>query len=204
MDVSWMRLRNLDASVSFRYNSISKSKKDNNMDDWQLLWDAVGAMSTLLAAVFALMALRQAKLIFKSQQALSKSIHQQQRKLSQDNERRQTMFAQRQLFVPFYEKLKDLRGIDCNHPIWPDVVYAVNFIDLLGIAWEGSLVEEEILKRAFGHIVVDFYDEIKKCVNPPEGQKSGPQMLEDSIAATRLYNYLKRTGIKSKNPKPIR
>lgn len=160
-------------------------------------WQIVEAVSTLGAAILAGLALWQARQLFKDQQQLNQKIHSEQQAL-----------AQRQLFIPLFEQFKGIATINPQAPVWPDVVNAVNFLDLLGICWEGQLVDEKILFRVYREFVIDTYERIKQCKNPPErvakNEKEGEEMLRDSRAATSLYNYLVQQHIDRDKPEPLK
>lgn len=156
------------------------------------IWQAIGSIAALVAAGTAVFALLQAKKIFDAQQALTQKIHNQQ-----------ILLAQRQLFLPLFEQFKDMASIDPDRPVWPDVVRAVNFLELLGVCWEGQLIDEKILFRVFREFVIDSYAQIKRCDSPSPDIKSGEAMLRESRAATTLYNFLLEEHINRDRPGPI-
>lgn len=159
----------------------------------QNFWQILEAVSTAIAAIFAWRAFRQARQLFKSQQELANTIHQQQ-----------MLLAQRQLFVPLFEQLKGIAKVNPDDPVWPDVVAAVNFLDLLGTCWEGQLVDESVLFRVFRNFVIEAYVQVRQCKNPIPREKDGKTLLEESLPATALYKRLIREQSDQERPEPIR
>lgn len=154
-------------------------------------WQAIEALATVAAAILAGLALFQASRIFSQQQKQNKNIHEQQK-----------LLAQRQLFLPLFELFKDINSINPTKPVWADVRNAVNFIDLLGVCWEGHLVDRDILFRVFREIVIETYENVQKCTNPPSNvPKDGPAMLRESRAATALYTHLMEEHFNRDQPK---
>lgn len=105
--------------------------------------------------------------------------------------RRQLLLSRRQLLLPLWEHLKDLSRIDPASPVWPDVVRAVNTLELIAICWEGQLIDRDIVRRMYRDLYLEFYEEIQLCGQPPaQIGKNGREMLRECPAATRLYGIL--------------
>ncbi|MEZ4672575.1 MAG: hypothetical protein R3E39_32140 [Anaerolineae bacterium] len=150
----------------------------------------IEALSTLAAATIAFYALFQTRKLFIKQEELSDKIHRQEK-----------LFAQQQAFFPLFEQFKDISTIDPNDPVWVDIINAVNYLELLGVSWEGETVDERTLFRVFGKYIIETYESIKQCKNPPQNiPKDGEEMLSDCPYATRLYSHLKNKQNRRKSP----
>ncbi len=88
--------------------------------------------------------------------------------------------------------------------MWPDVVDAANRLELIGIAWEGEIIDRQILRRMYERIFIELYNDIHKCINPPPGYKSGSDMLLDCPAAIRLYNELIKDLTEGRRVAPLK
>jgi hypothetical protein len=160
----------------------------------QTFWFALGSCGSILAVIVASVALWQASRISTKQLELTEKIHNQQMTL-----------AQRQAFVDLFGQLKDMPGINPQAPVWPEVVLAVNLLDLVGTAWESGLTDEEVLLRAYRDIFVRTYDDVRRCKNQPASMpKDGEGMLLDSRAATSLYEHLMKLHLNQNKPKPLK
>lgn len=148
----------------------------------EINWLAVEAVATVCAVFVAFLAFMQATKANRSQRELAKLVHSQQMTL-----------GQRQIIIELFRELKDISSIDSDKPVWPDVVKAVNYLDLLGICWEGEMVDETILFRVYRNFFIDTYEQIERCQSPDPQRikKDGKAMLSDSRSATALYRYLK-------------
>lgn len=158
------------------------------------VWAMVSAIGTCIAAGLAFFALRQANQIFKQQGELSTRIHKEQQ-----------LLAQRQLFTTLFQQLNELASIDPQNVNWVDVVKNVNFLELLGVSWEGELVDSDILFRVFDQYILTQYTRIKACKNAPASLgKDGEQMLLESRSATRLFEHVRDQHLNKNQPKPLK
>jgi hypothetical protein len=106
-------------------------------------------------------------------------------------QRKQMLLEQRQLLFPLWEKLQRLDDINPEEPVWADVIKAVNMLELIAVSWEGQLIDENIVRRMYSDLYIEFYQSIEECKNPPDNvSKNGKQMLLASPATMRLYNQL--------------
>lgn len=167
-------------------------------------WQIVEAIATCVAAWLAGGALWQAKVIYNDQQKISEKIHKDQQSLSEELHRQQMVLTQRQLFVQLFGHFQGLRTINPEKPNWVDISATVNFLDLLGVCWEGQLIDEQILLRAFRRVVIDAYNRIERCTNPPSNvEKDGKTMLMESPAAVHLYDRLMKEYLDQDMPDRI-
>lgn len=176
--------------------------------DWLPFLPVIPAVLTV---VLAACALRQAKQIFKEQQSLTQKIHDEQQKsakqrqeLTEKIHQEQIKFSQRQLFVPIFSQLKGLATIDPEKSSDYEIVNMINFLELLGISYDGQLADREILLRVFREFIIEQYRAIELCTDPLENHtKSGKDMLLESRSATFLYKRLIDENNKRDLPRDI-
>lgn len=132
-------------------------------------WNIVSAIAESLGAVIAAIAIYQTVRL----------------------QRKQMLLEQRQLLLPLWEQLQNLSDITPDQPVWTDVIKAVNILELIAVSWEGQLIDENIVRRMYNELYIEFYQKIEECKNPPANvSKDGKKMLLASPATIRLYNQL--------------
>ena len=166
------RVRGGLEAVLIKFTAAYTRRRVIPMDPWTVL----AAIATAIAALFSgISAIIAATAI---QQSIK--IHQQQ-----------MLLAQRQLLLPLSDRLQELNDVNPNAPVWPDVIKAVNILELAAICWEGQLIDEDIIRRMFRRQYIEFYDKIRECRNPPENvERDGRQMLLECPAVGSLYKQL--------------
>lgn len=158
----------------------------------EINWSAIEALATIFAVVMASLAFWQGFKIDRNQREQNRQLHEQQTELSRSIHRQQILLAQRQLFLPLFENMKELRGINPQEPVWVDVINSVNLLELLAVCWEGEMVEPRIILQLYKDEFIRVYESIAKCTRPEgSNEKDGRAYLHDSPTATRLYKYLK-------------
>ena len=144
---------------------------------------AAASAATVATAILAALTLWQARKIFDKQQKLADKIHEEQR-----------TFAQRQLFVPIFQQFKGLANLNCSatdDANIRNVTNTINFIEFLGVCYEGQIVVTKILFRVFGEFVVQQYEALCNCTDSPSGQAtSWSETIQESKSATALYHDL--------------
>ncbi len=153
-------------------------------------WVIISAISTAVAALFAGISVLIAAIAIRQ----SVKLHTQQMLLNR-----------RQLLLPLWENLQDLNDINPSQPVWPDVIKAVNILELVAISWEGQLIDENIIRRMYRRLFIEFYEKIRECKNPPTTvEKDGRQMLLECPAIGSLYNQLSDEYLSRDKLKPIK
>jgi len=99
----------------------------------------------------------------------------------------QKLLAQRQLLLPLWEHMATLRKIDPANPITPDVIKAVNTLELVALCCEGGMIDENIIKRTFKEQFMMHYEDIKKCRRITGLNDDGEKLLNQNRAATQFY-----------------
>ena len=148
------------------------------METWVIVTAVAQAISTLIAAIA----------IYQTVQ-----LH-----------RKQMLLEQRQFLLPLWENLQRLDDIDPAKPVWVDVIKAVNLLELVAVSWEGQLIDENIIRRMYSTLYIEFFQKIQECKSPPSGvTKDGKQMLLASPATMKLYNQLIAEHADRNKLKPI-
>lgn len=81
----------------------------------------------------------------------------------------------------------------------------INFLELLGISYEGQLADKDILLRVFREFVVEQYQALELCtLNLTNHSKSGRDMLYESRAAVSMYEALRKEDLERDKPAKIR
>ena len=129
----------------------------------------LASLATIGTTILAVFALRQAKQIFKEQ----------------------LKFNRRQLFLSIFEQFEDMATIDCEKNEDEEIVKMINFLELLGICYEGQIVDKDMLFRVFGDLVIEQYRALESCTERLENhKKSGRDMLLECRSAAHLYKIL--------------
>jgi len=119
-------------------------------------------------------------------------------------QKKQMLLEQRQFLLPLWTQLQSLDEIDPQKPVWKDVIKAVNILELVAVSWEGQLIDENIIRRMYCELYIEFFDNITDCKNPPPSiSKDGRQMLYASPATIKLYNLLKTEHAEKGGLNPI-
>lgn len=146
------------------------------MVQWpQIVALVLSAIGVIVSAVAAITAASTAR----NQASLSRMIHQNQMTLSQ-----------RQLFLDIWPRLVSLAEIDPAKPVGPDVINAVNVLELVALCWEGGMVDADVIRRSFGEVYLRFHDNIMKVPNLGIPNKSGSDMIRENPSIGRLFKQL--------------
>lgn len=147
--------------------------------DWL---NALGALlsgaATLLAVYFAYRAI-----------LVSRDVHESQKLLSQ-----------RQLLLPLWQYLAELREIDHNKPIVAQVVRTVNTLELIALCCEAKAVDEQVIKRTFRDNFVRLFLAVEKVGVLDGLGKDGKSILAENRAATKFFLKLKSEDIERDAP----
>ena len=101
-------------------------------------WTVVIGVANSLTVLCAIIAVVVAIFTSIKQSRLTESIHKEQR-----------LFAQRQMLIPIWGVISNLNDIDPSKPVWPDVIKAMNTLELVALCWEGQLIDKHIIRRTF-------------------------------------------------------
>ena len=145
------------------------------MTPFEKLSLVLATFSALLAAGAVLISL----FTFRRQVELTKSLHEQQ-----------ILLSQRQIFISLWPTLSNLRKLDPQKPIHPDVVNAVNTLQLLAVCCEGGAVDALLVRRAFADSFLEMCDMIESVPKMASLGKSGLELLRENPPVERLREEL--------------
>lgn len=146
----------------------------------------ISAAGTIVSAVVAMIGLW-----------IAYSIHQNQQKLTAKINDSQQLLAQRQLLVPLWGYISALNEIDPQRPITPDVVKAVNTLELIALCCEGAMIDEKVIKRTFSQGFISLYRQVESCIQIPGLNKTGKELLLEAKAASLFYKKLENEHLTS-------
>lgn len=104
--------------------------------------------------------------------------------------RGQRLLSQRQLILPLWTHMSSLNEINPNQPITPDIVKAVNTLELVALCCEGDMVDTRVIKRTFATEYLKLYNQIEGCSDVPGLNKTGKNLLSENPAAMKFYDEL--------------
>jgi hypothetical protein len=128
---------------------------------------------------------------------ISWRIHVNQKTLTEKISNSQELLAQRQLLVPLWGYISTLNEINPQSPIVPDVIKAVNTLELVALCCEGRMIDEKVIKRTFSNEFIKIYEQIEACQNLTGLNKSGKTLLGEAKSASLFYNKLKHEHLNS-------
>lgn len=94
---------------------------------------------------------------------------------------------QKVLIVPLWEHMSKICNIDPKNPCEPDVISAVNTMELIALCCEGGMVDEKVIKRTFREGYIETCDQIKGISNLKSRGISGEDLLKENKALFRFY-----------------
>lgn len=140
-----------------------------SVDNSKTLLDNLTAISTILSAITAGLAIIISYIVFKGQKRLS----------------------QRQLIVPLWEYISSLSEIDPQKPITPDIIKTINTLELIAITCEGGMIDKDVIKRTFSQQFIRQFDKINACkIIPGFVSKTGNDLLNENPATLAFYKEL--------------
>lgn len=132
---------------------------------------AIGSIGSAMATIMAVLV---SWLVWKSQRSLS----------------------QRQLLIPLWSHMSSINEISPRNPVGPDVIKAVNTLELVALCCEGGMIDKAVIKRTFQSVYLKLYQQVEACSDVPGCQKSGREMLTENRAAMALYTELLNDHVK--------
>ncbi len=161
--------------------------------------------SSMLSALAIVKSVSTAKTIHREQTALAKETREKQAELSAKMHADQLLLSQRQLFLEIWPKLSTLNDVDPAKAVAVDVINAVNVLELVGLCWEGGMVDSNVIRRSFGERFVAMYDRVHAVPKlPPSIGKSGADLINENPAIGKLYEVLRKELLERGALTPIR
>ena len=102
----------------------------------------------------------------------------------------QRLLSQRQLLLPLWSYMSSINEINPASPVTPDIIKAVNTLELVALCCEGGMVDEAVIKRTFQPLYIKIYHQIEACSSIPGCQKTGRELLTENRSAAKLYRNL--------------
>ncbi len=112
----------------------------------------------------------------------------------------QRRLMQRGNIVPIWTHLAGLRDINPAAPIGPDVISAVNTLELVALCCEYGVLDRRIVMRTFRDGYIRHFESIRECTKVPGKNRSGVKLLEENRAASTLYLQLKQESLERDKP----
>jgi hypothetical protein len=86
-----------------------------------------------------------------------------------------------------------INGISHRKPITPDVVKAVNALELIALAYESGIIDRALIMRVFRASFLQLALEIEKCGELPgyDPPKTGEDLLRENHSLMTLLNSLR-------------
>ena len=105
--------------------------------------------------------------------------------------RNQQNYSQKQLILPVWEYISNLREIDSENPITPDVIKAINTLELIAVLCRNEIIDEKIIKQTFKNQFKKHYKNIKDCGNLPGFKnKTGQDLIDENKNVKKFYKEL--------------
>lgn len=154
---------------------------------------ALGGIATLVSLFIANKAAMIAKDAIKTSEAVAKI---------------QVALSQRQLLLPLWQYLSTLSQIDPGDPVWPDVLKAMNTLELVALCEESGAVDAQVIRRTFREQYIRLYESIAaiKEEKPKDGKlghPSGQQLLRENRAARNFYDELDKEHMAQDKPSQL-
>lgn len=109
----------------------------------------------------------------------------------------QKLLSQRQLILPLWEYISNIKDINYEKPVTPDVIRTVNTLELIALLCEGGIIDEQIIRRTFKEQYIKHYDNIKKCGKLEGCVLDGDGLLRQNKAAMNFYRKLSEEFMQS-------
>ena len=117
--------------------------------------------------------------------------------------RTERLYSQRSALFDLWKYISELDQVDPKDPVTPDIMKAVNALELVALCCEGSIVDRDLVRRTFRQSYIDLYDQIEQVIEVPGLDKSGKKLLGENPAAMKLYHDFKAEVMLQDQLKPI-
>jgi hypothetical protein len=115
----------------------------------------------------------------------------------------QKMLSQRQLLLPLWTYMTNLKRVDPANPLPGHVLDGVHALELIALCCEGGMVDERVIKRTFRDVFLNLYDQIESCGIVPSLDRDGKAILKENPAAMAFYTKLKREHMDRDKLEPV-
>lgn len=120
---------------------------------------------------------------------------------SQKSNRTSIEIARRDKIIELHNSWRDVKDINPTAPIGPDVLAALNALDLTASMWNHDGIDKEIIMQSYWDPFRDLYDKLINMTNLIPGKNQTPKdSVKPSIKKaykemeSRELNNIKQTG----------
>jgi hypothetical protein len=102
--------------------------------------------------------------------------------------------------------MSSLSDIDPKRPVTPDIIAAVNTLELVAVCLEAEVLDRQVVMRTFREQYTRLYRRILACKALPgltdekTGKPSGEDLLNENPAAQKLYRELEMERLNAGMP----
>jgi hypothetical protein len=154
----------------------------------------LAALGELLKALGTVAAVIVAVIVYRGQKRLTRELAERSGQLTRELAERGEQLAQRQLILPLWGYLSSIPEIGPGKDgkyIEPDIIKAVNTLELVALCCEGNMVDESIIFRTFSEVYIKAYDAIKRVPTIASRRGiTGDDLLRENRAAMAFYDRL--------------
>ena len=98
----------------------------------------------------------------------------------------------RQNIIDLHLAWRGVNDIDIDNLITPDVVLAINALDLTASIWNHDVVKKEIILQSYWRSFSDIYETMYSCTKLLPGKNvTCKQLIQDSPAITTAFERMK-------------
>ena len=94
--------------------------------------------------------------------------------------------------MAIWQSIAELKHINPQNPVGPDVLKAMNALELVALCCEAGIIDPDIVRRTFRQTYVELYDQIDQVANVPGLSKTGKKLITENPAAMKLYQTFKQ------------
>lgn len=123
---------------------------------------------------------------------LDNRLAKQREAFDKDLARTERLYCQRSALFDLWKYISNLDNINPKDPVTPDIMKAVNALELVALCCEGGIVDPDLVRRTFQNTYIVLYEQIEQVTDVPGLNKSGKKLLGENHAATQLYEEFRR------------
>ncbi|MEW6438767.1 MAG: DUF4760 domain-containing protein [Pseudomonadota bacterium] len=165
--------------------------------------DWIEAVATAISAVLALIAVIISIVALRRQERLETKLAKQREDFDKGLAQTERLYSQRAALFDLWKYISELSEVSPRSPITPDILKAVNALELVALCCEGGIVDPDLVRRTFRNTYIHLYDQIDLVIQVPGLNKSGRKLLEENPAALKLYKEFKEEIMLQGQLKPI-
>ena len=111
-----------------------------------------------------------------------------------------TEIAKRQQAIDFHSVWEGVSRIDPENPVGPDVVKAINALEITATVWNHDIVHKVIILDSYWTEFRELYETLYDCTTPVPGlNRSGRELLRESTTIEAAYESMKKASLQQAN-----